>query len=188
MKRLRDAHALALFRYVVGLTHDRMRAEDVVQETLLRAWQHPEVINDPRRSARAWLFTVARNIVVDEWRSARFRREFEVANPHANRDCAGTDETDVAVDRLLLSDALARLSRPHREVIGKSYYQRKTTAEIAAELGVAEGTVKSRLHYALRALRVVLEEMGYTGGPACRQESSSHGFISSRASRGAPPR
>ncbi len=59
----------------VRLTGDRARAEDVVQETLLRAWQHPEVTDDTERSARAWLFTVARNMIIDERRSARFRNE-----------------------------------------------------------------------------------------------------------------
>ena len=58
MKALYDEHAGALWRYALRLTRDASRAEDVVQETLLRAWQHPEVIGDTERSARAWLFTV----------------------------------------------------------------------------------------------------------------------------------
>ena len=75
MRVLYDEHAAALWRYAVRLTGDAARAEDVVQETLLRAWQHPEVTEDTERSARAWLFTVARNMIIDERRSPRFRRE-----------------------------------------------------------------------------------------------------------------
>ena len=67
MRVLYDEHGPALWRYAVRLTGDPARAEDVVQETLLRAWQHPEV-TDGDRSARAWLFTVARNMIIDERR------------------------------------------------------------------------------------------------------------------------
>ena len=160
MRGLYDEHAAALWRYAVRLTGDHAGAEDVVQETLLRAWQHPEVTDDHDRSARAWLFTVARNMVIDERRSARFRRES--ATPDLERICdrAGADEMDSALDRLLLSRALAQISPQHRAVIRRSYYQRQTTAQIAADLDIAEGTVKSRLHYAVRALRLTLQEIG----------------------------
>ena len=70
VKGLYDEHAVALWRYARRLTRDPARAQDVVQETLLRAWQHPEVANDSERSARSWLFTVARNMIIDESRSA----------------------------------------------------------------------------------------------------------------------
>ncbi len=75
VRALYDEHAAALWRYALRLSGDRARAEDVVQETLLRAWQHPEVTDDSERSARAWLFTVARNMIIDERRSSRFRNE-----------------------------------------------------------------------------------------------------------------
>jgi len=161
MRVLYEEHAGALWRYVMRLTGDAARSEDVVQETLLRAWKHPEVVEDTDHSVRAWLFTVARNIVIDESRSARFRRESgalddSVAEPH------GPDEVNAALDRLLLGDALAQLSAEHRAVIRRSYYLGQTTAQIAAELQIAEGTVKSRLHYAVRALRLALQEMGVT--------------------------
>jgi RNA polymerase sigma-70 factor, ECF subfamily len=162
MRGLYDEHAAALWRYAVRLTGDQARAEDVVQETLLRAWQHPEVTDDSERSARAWLFTVARNMIIDERRGARFRNEFGTPDPERTHDRAGPDEVDSALDRLLLSGALAQLSAEHRAVIRRSYYQGWTTAQIAADLDIAEGTVKSRLHYAVRALRLTLQEMGVT--------------------------
>ncbi len=161
MRLLYDEHGAALWRYAVRLTGDPARAEDVVQETLLRAWQRPEVTNGDR-SARAWLFTVARNMIIDERRSARFRSESATPDPEKTYDRAGPDEVDSALDRMLLTGALAQLSADHRAVIKRSYYQGWTTAQIAADLDIAEGTVKSRLHYAVRALRLSLQEMGVT--------------------------
>ena len=72
------------------------------------------------------------------------------------------DAVNGALDRLLISDALARLTPEHRAVVQRSYFQGWTTAQIAADLGIADGTVKSRLHYALRSLRHALREMGVT--------------------------
>jgi RNA polymerase sigma-70 factor (ECF subfamily) len=160
MRVLYQEHAAALWRYAVRLTGDTARAEDVVQETLLRAWRHPEVTDDKERSARAWLFTVARNLVIDERRSARFRSESGTPDMERTADRAGPDEVETALDRMLLSEAMAQLSDDHRAVISRAYYQGASTAQIAADLQIAEGTVKSRLHYGMRALRLKLQEMG----------------------------
>lgn len=159
---LYDEHAAALWRYATRLTGDRARAQDVVQETLLRAWQHPEVVSDSERSARAWLFTVARNMIIDERRSLRFR--CEVSTPEG-LDVAGPDALDAEnamLDRQLIDDAMARLTPEHRAVIRRCYFLGWTTARIAADLGIPDGTVKSRLHSALRRLRRELFEMGFT--------------------------
>ncbi|HZQ31373.1 MAG TPA: sigma-70 family RNA polymerase sigma factor [Mycobacterium sp.] len=162
MKVLFDEHAAALWRYAMRLTSDRARAEDVVQETLLRAWQHPEAVDDRERSARAWLFTVARNMIIDERRSARWRNEVGPVDTDSAPEDTRPNEVDSALDRLLIGDALAQLSDDHRAVIRRSYYLGWSTAQIAADLEIAEGTVKSRLHYAIRALRLTLQEMGVT--------------------------
>lgn len=132
------------------LTGDAAQAEDVVQETLLRAWQHPEVIGDTARPARAWLFTVARNMIIDERRSARFRNVVGSTDQSGTPEQSTPDEVNAALDRLLIADALAQLSAEHRAVIQRSYYRGWSTAQIATDLGIAEGTVKSRLHYAVR--------------------------------------
>lgn len=156
---LYDAHAVPVWRYVVHLTGDRAGADDVVQETLLRAWRTPHILAEDPESTRSWMYTVARHLVVDEARSARRRREITVEDPP---DSAVRDATDAIFDAMLIEEALAALSDSHRDVVVRAYYRGLTVAEIADELAVPEGTVKSRLHYGLRALRLGLQERGVT--------------------------
>lgn len=158
IQALHREHAAALERYVVRLVRDPQRAADVVQETLLRAWLH-DVCDDERGSVRAWLYTVARHLVVDEARSARARHETAAAEPP---DTAEPDRIDALFDALLVGDALATLSAEHRAVVVRAYYLRLSVAEIAEALEIPPGTVKSRLHYGLRALRLALQERGVT--------------------------
>ena len=159
MQRLHDEHAGALWNYCLRLTgQDRARAEDVTQETLLRAWRHPSVLEDSQDHVRAWLFTVARNIVVDEWRTRRVRSELTMADVPEVSDLG--DRTDQLLLSWVVAEAIAKLSPEHRAVLEQCYYRGAPVAEAARHLGIPEGTVKSRTHYALRALRLALEEMG----------------------------
>lgn len=158
VRALHDEHAHALWAYVVRLTDgDRQLAEEVVQETLLRAWRSPKVLDQSVGPARAWLFTVARRIVIDQWRARRSRPELVGAEPP---EIAVADGTDEAVQAWLVIEALQRLSEDHRAVLVECYYLGNSVAEAARRLQVPAGTVKSRAHYALRSLRLILEEMG----------------------------
>jgi RNA polymerase sigma-70 factor (ECF subfamily) len=158
LRTLHDEHGGALWSYVVGLTNgDRAQAQDVVQETMLRAWRNPRVLEQASGSARGWLFTVAKRIVIDEWRTARSRRE-RVTEQLPEQPVA--DGIDHALDRQLVVAALRTLSVEHREVLMECYFRGASVAEAAISLGVPAGTVKSRTHYALRALRLAVDEMG----------------------------
>lgn len=159
LRALHDEHAPALRRYVVRLTRDSALADDVVQEALLRAWRQPRVLDQSESSARAWLFTVARNLVIDDWRSARAQHEFPT---DTLPERATADQTDAVLDAWLVADALAELSAEHRAVVVCAYYRRLSVAETSQELEIPAGTVKSRLHYALRAMRLALQERGVT--------------------------
>lgn len=160
MRTLHEDHAAALWSYALRLTGgDRARAEDLVQETLLRAWKHPRVLDQSQGSARAWLFTVARRIAIDGWRSAAARSEIMTDAPP---ELATPDDTDRALQGWLVAEALGELSVAHREVLGLCYFQGYSVADAAKTLGIAPGTVKSRTHYALRALKLALEERGVT--------------------------
>ena len=162
MVALHSEHAKALWGFALRLTGgDRAHAEDVVQETLLRAWRNPDVLSGSSGTTRAWLFTVARHLVIDQWRSGRSRHEVLAAELPEPRGASGPPADDI-LEAWLVADALARLSEEHRQVILLCYFRGRSVAEAAAQLGIPAGTVKSRTYYALRSLRLVLQEMGVT--------------------------
>ena len=150
-------HEAAVHGYVHRRLRDARRAEDLTQEVFLRAWRHAERYDAARADVRAWLFAIARNLVIDAYRADGVRPRTTgtdallVALP-------APDETDAAVAAWSMADALRLLSAPHRDVLLCLYYRRWTLAQTAEHLGVPVGTVKSRSTYALRALRLVLEE------------------------------
>ncbi|MEV2235389.1 sigma-70 family RNA polymerase sigma factor [Streptomyces phaeochromogenes] len=153
IRTLYAEHGKALLAYATRLTGDRLAAEDVVQETLIRAWRHPEVVANPQGSLRGWLLTVARNIVTDRYR-ARAARPAEVAESESTVPIE-RDHSESVVDSVVLLDALDRLKPEHREVLVQIYYRGRTASEASVLLGIPEGTVKSRTHHALKALRKV---------------------------------
>jgi RNA polymerase sigma-70 factor (ECF subfamily) len=158
LRAIHDAHSRELLRYVMRLTNGDMAfAEDVVQESLLRLWRKPELLQQCADGVRAWLYTVARNQVIDDRRSARYSRELKTESVPER---SSPDQIDPAFDKWILSDALMSLSADHRVAVVRTYYLGQTVADIAAQERIPEGTVKSRLHYALRALRIALQERG----------------------------
>ena len=157
-------HAGPLLGYVLKLTNgDRAQAEDVVQETFLRAWQHSEAFEPDRGSPRAWLCTVARNIVVDHARARRSRPQ-EVGEDGLHLAASRGATAEDSYDRMILgwevAEAMATLSPDHRAVLRETYFKGLSVAEAADVLGIPAGTVKSRTYYALRALRSAFEERG----------------------------
>lgn len=158
VRALYAEHAGPLLGYVLRLTGgDQQRAEDVVQETLLRAWRHPEALSG--RPIRPWLFTVARNLVVDEHRARRARPR-EVGEAALGTVPSDRPDLDRVLESWAVAEAVATLRREHRTVLLETYYRGRSVAEAAIALGIPPGTVKSRTYYALRALRLALEERG----------------------------
>jgi RNA polymerase sigma-70 factor (ECF subfamily) len=153
VRSLYEEHGNALLAYATRLTQDRAAAEDIVQEALVRAWRNAESLTEDKGSVRGWLFTVARNLVVDRAR-AKASRPAEVAETPAVM-VAEDDHADQVVDSMTVYGALTSLSGDHRRVLLELYFRGRTVAETATVLGVAPGTVKSRSHYALVALRKV---------------------------------
>lgn len=127
----------------------------------MRAWRTPAVLQRPGAPARGWLFTVARRIVIDEWRASSRRPEVVLdAVPEPRSDGVADTVAERAVDRQLVVAALRKLSADHREVLLECYFRGSSVAQASAALGVPPGTIKSRTHYALRALKLALEELG----------------------------
>jgi RNA polymerase sigma-70 factor (ECF subfamily) len=156
-RALYEEHANALLAYVQRLVHgDRQLAEDIVQETLLRAWRHAGHV--PARAPRPWLFITARHLVIDAYR-ARKSRPAEVTADLIDLT-AKEDDLEAALDAIVVVDALRTLSPEHRAVLFDSYYRGQTANQIAVSRGIPPGTVRSRMHYALRAMRLALHERG----------------------------
>jgi RNA polymerase sigma-70 factor, ECF subfamily len=154
-------HGTGLLGFVTRLTGgDRQLAEDVVQETLFRAWRSAVKVDASVPPVRAWLYTVARRLVVDEHRrrAARPREVGDAALEFVTR----ADGVEDRLRSLVIAEALASLSEPHRLVLAEIYFRGNTAKRAAEVLGLPIGTVKSRSSYALRALRLALEERGVT--------------------------
>jgi RNA polymerase sigma-70 factor, ECF subfamily len=151
-----SAHSGELYGFALRSLGDSGLAEEAVQETFLRAWRAGERFDASLGSLRTWLFAILRNVVID------------LSRARASRPSVAQEGVEPSVEPLeeaLLSwqieEAMRRIGEEHRRALVETYYRGRPYAEVAAELGVPEGTMKSRVYYGLRALRVALEEMGF---------------------------
>lgn len=157
VRALHDVYAGPLYVFAYRRLQDKQAAEEVVQDTLVRAWRAADRYDADRGPIAAWLFAIARNLVIDRMRQ-RSSRPAALALPVALTDPA--NEIDRMLETWQIADALAGLSVAHRDAILACHYRGLSVGEAAALFGVPDGTVKSRLYYGLRALRLRLEEMG----------------------------
>jgi RNA polymerase sigma-70 factor, ECF subfamily len=155
VRQLYARHAVALHRYVARFCPDRASADDIVQETFIRAWRNLPQLSADGRPVRPWLFRVARNLLTDADRAARSRPATVQAEP-AEEGCDDTGLNQV-LDRQLVADAIKQLSPAHRAVLVEVFYGGDSLAKAARQLGIPHGTARSRLHYALLALRGQLD-------------------------------
>ncbi|WP_033344314.1 sigma-70 family RNA polymerase sigma factor [Catenuloplanes japonicus] len=154
-------HGAALMAALTRVTGgDVHQAADILQETAIRAWKHPEARNAEGTWNRAWLLTVARRIAIDHLRAARVRVT-EVSDEHLEGRARVEDTAQRALDRMEVRAALASLPETSRRMLVGTYFEGRTVAEMAGVLGIPEGTVKSRTFYALKSLRRALLQRGY---------------------------
>ncbi len=150
------AHSGELYGFAMRSLGDAGLAEEAVQETFLRAWRAGERFDPGIGSLRTWLFAILRNVVIDLGRARAVRPR--VAEGGIEPSVEPLEEALLAWQ---VEEAMRRIGEDHRRVLVETHYRGRPYAEVAEELGVPEGTVKSRVYYGLKALRVVLEEMGY---------------------------
>jgi len=163
IRQLYSHHARALHAYVRRFCPDEASPDDIVQETFIRAWQHLRQLRADGRPVRPWLFRVARNLLTDADRAARSR---PITVSASSAEDPGDDSgLGQVLDRQLVCDALQHLSPAHRTVLVETFYRGASTATVARRLGIPNGTARSRLHYALDAMRRHLQDQDST---ACR--------------------
>lgn len=155
------AHGGELYRFALRQLGDEGGAQEVVQEVFLRAWRRADAYDPSVASLRVWLFAIARNVVVDELRRLNVRpwRRQLTDEPESGTESVGPAD-DSLVDTWLVEEALRRLRPEHRQAIVQTYLRGRPHAEVAAEAGVPLGTIRSRVFYGLKALRLTMDEMG----------------------------
>jgi RNA polymerase sigma-70 factor (ECF subfamily) len=153
MVELHAEHRTALLRFLLGLTGGEcFAAEDLLQETMIRAWRSLESVPADSIGSRRWLLTVARRVAIDSARR-RQARPAEAGPIDAERIASVDDTTEIVVLADSWSNAVRRLSDTHRTILSELYFQGRSLDETAQTLGIPLGTVKSRAHYAVRSLR-----------------------------------
>lgn len=157
------AHGSELFRFARRALGDDGLAEDAVQETFVRAWQAAGRFDERLGSLRTWLFAILRNIVIDLARARAVRPPVVIDGQRpGERGPAASDDVDTALAAWQVEEALRRISPEHRRVLLEVHCRGRAYADVAAELGVPAGTVKSRVFYGLKAMRLALEEIGWS--------------------------
>ncbi len=136
---------------------DPQLAEEAVQETFVRAWRFRGSFNRDSGAMRGWLFAIERRVLIDVSR----QRSSRPTQPIEQDPAAPTDEIERAMIGWQVEEAIRRLRPEHRQVLVKTYFGQCSSRELAKELSIPEGTVRSRLFYALRSLRLMLDEMGW---------------------------
>jgi RNA polymerase sigma-70 factor (ECF subfamily) len=151
------AHSGELYGYARRSLSDAGAAEEVVQETFIRAWRARSRFDPDLGSLRTWLFAIESRIVIDHARSRALRQ----TDPLPVDVAAVCDDVEKAMLGWQIEEAIRRLRDEHRQVLIETYYRGRSGREVAIELGIPEGTVRSRLFYALQSLRLTLDEMGW---------------------------
>lgn len=155
------AHGPELYRFARRSLGDAGLAEEAVQEAFVRAWRASATYDPARSSQRTWLFAILRNVVIDLARARRVRPPLAADGVADTAGPSVDDEIDRVLTTWQVEAALAELDAEHRRVLVEVHWRGRPYAEVAQELGIPAGTVKSRVYYGLRALRGALEAQGW---------------------------
>ena len=155
------AHSGELFGFACRSLGDRDGAEEAVQECFLKAWRSRDSFDPALGSERTWLFAILRNVLVDMARSDSRRPAGTPLEQSSDRIPSAEQPFERAMLAWQVEEALRRIGERHRQIVIETCIRGRPYAEVAAALGVPEGTIKSRVYYGLRAMRDAMEELGY---------------------------
>lgn len=157
---LREAflvHGGELFGFARRSLNSTERAEDAVQETFTRAWRSRSRFDSSLGSLRTWLFAIERRVILD-LNSQQVKHRTDPLEP--GTEPVSEDHVEKAMLGWQMESAISRLDPEHRLVVVEMYFNGRSGREIAELYAIPEGTVRSRAFYALRMLRLLLEEGG----------------------------
>jgi RNA polymerase sigma-70 factor (ECF subfamily) len=155
------AHGPELYRAAVRSLGDAPLAEEAVQEVFVRAWRAADRYDPLLASLRTWLFAILRNVVVDMARARAVRPALATEQAVARETVDTTDEFDRVLASWQVEEALLHVSDEHRLALVEVHVRGRAYHEVAQDQGVPVGTIKSRVYYGLKALRLALEELGW---------------------------
>ena len=158
LAELYDSIGARLFSLSFQILHDRWDAEEVVQDAFTALWKKPKSFNPQKGKLTSWLMVLVRNRSVDRYRSRKRRKD--TASIDVTLEVQPMDESiDIATsasqtdEKQLLGSAIQKLPPKQLTVLKLSYFKGLTHPEIAEELGVSLGTVKSRIRLGVEKLR-----------------------------------
>jgi RNA polymerase sigma-70 factor (ECF subfamily) len=150
---LADQHLDAAYRLARAILRDSSEAEDATHDAFVQAWRSWTSLRDASRFEQ-WFDRILVNLCRNRLQRARRRRTSDISNEVA---LASGDVLVHSIDREVIGSALATLSADHQVVLALRFYRDLTIDEIAARVGTPAGTVRSRIHYALKRLHVAMD-------------------------------
>lgn len=165
-RALYDAYGPGLYAFARRRTGDPQLAREIVQDVMVKVWRSAARFDPEIATLRTWMFQIARNATIDAAR--RHARRPQLVREGHEREVAGPGDHDADIESMfrtwLVRTALERLGADHRAAIELVYFRHLSVAQAAAQLGIAEGTVKSRCFYAMQGLRAAFDELGVIDG------------------------
>lgn len=155
---LYDAYSGALFGVVLRIVQQRELAEQVLQDTFLKAWRNGNSYDTSKGRLFTWLLNIARNTAIDATRTAYFQKSRKTDSLDTLVHSPGGQS--VNPDQIGVRDVVDKLDEKYKMLIDMVYFRGYTQEEISEETGIPLGTVKTRLRYAITELRGIFGEKG----------------------------